>query len=234
MYLDGALIIHQICSWSQKVGTQRFYYKAGLLSPSYFCNMMYLNHKPIKLVSGRKDSPPWRRNLIMCNGIRKRICAFQYIKSLRSRNTRQNQILWCMFIWMLLNPNLQFHSKSDTWCFAWELLIRRSIRYKLLAFAVWCSAGFKEQLIMTLWTHLWNKEMKASYLSCSMTWIDTSRSECAQKNICLLFFNVAKIPLVTNSLAPFLFSSTLAQKKINKKYSSFQLCKVQQFYIIIT
>lgn len=172
---------------------------------------MCLNHK---LLSGWNiliPIPVWRRNLINCMRKIQFVHFNTLIACTLKHKTQYNPA--SMFFWTLLNPKtLQLDSESDTWYFVGELLIRRSIHCRLcLRSAVWCSTGFKEQLIMTLWTHLWNKQMKDRELH---IWVDLDwrLQGWMYKSISPLYCNVVQIPLVSNPVAPFFSSVNISQK----------------------
>lgn len=135
---------------------------------------------------------------------------------------KSNPLLYVLsgYYWI---PALQLQSKSNTWHFAGESLIRRSIHCKLFAFAVWCSTGFKEQLIMTLWTHLWNNKMRdtKSHIRVALWPGLTPSGVNVQKHLPFIF-QCGKKSHWNQTLWPFFFLSTLAQRS-----GSFQLSSVR-------
>lgn len=93
-------------------------------------------------------------HVFKCPDMRDPFGAFQH-------SEKENKIPCSKFLYLFHWVRaLLLQSQSNTWPFPGELLIRRSIHCKLFAFTLWCSTGFKEQLIMTLWTHLWNEKTR--------------------------------------------------------------------------
>ena len=81
-------------------------------------------------------------------------------------------------------------SKSGTWSFCWRTANKRINTSQIVCLGVWCTTGFKEQLIMTLWTHLWNREMRdrrPRIFSCHATWTDTFEGVNVQQHPSLIF-----------------------------------------------